>query len=422
MFLSKNKDTLGQNHNDIRVNNRAFVYQSIYNNPGITRAAIARKFGLTPSTITNIIKSFINNGLVFEGELKKSIIGRPSIGLQICPDKAYIVGVYIARYWVSFRVTDLSLTGGKIVTEEISSLSNDVQMTIDYLSDGVLNLIEEFNIPKDKVVGVGICAPGPLNVEKGQFTYVPNFEGWEDVPIKSLIENKVGIPTKLDKDSSAAALAENMYGAGRNMNDFAFFLVDSGVGCGIVLHNELYHGYQDMSGEIGHSSINFIGPQCDCGNYGCLELYASPRHKVEIVKELIRNNKASIIQDWIDGDVEKITFDDIVKAAYKNDPLSLDVIKEIGEALAVGITNMMHILDPEAFIIGGLVMKAGDLLLDIINKSVDERCLAKEKRKTKIIFTELGEEAPIIGSQCIVLQEVFKNPEFYLSTQKPRRK
>ena len=264
---------------------------------------------------------------------------------------------------------------------------------------------------------MGLCAPGPLNARKGQFTYVPNFGGWKDVPIKSLIEDKIGIPTKLDKDSSAAALAENMFGAGKKMDNFAFFLVDSGVGCGIVSNRELYHGYQDMSGEIGHSSINFTGPLCDCGNYGCLELYASPKRKVELVKELIRNNKESIIQDWIDGDVEKITFDDIVKAAYKNDPLSLDILKEMGDALAVGITNMMHILDPEAFIIGGLVTKAGDLLLDMINKSVDDRCLAKDKRKTEIIFTELGKEAPVIGAQCIVLQEIFKNPEFYLSTQ-----
>ena len=416
MFLSEKKNTRGQNQNDIRLKNRNLVYQSIYNAPGISRVEISKNLGLEPSTITNIIKSFIDQEIVYEEDFHKSSGGRPPLGLQIAWDKAYIIGVYISRQWISFRITNLSLKGGKTVTENNLSLSNDAQKAIDYVSDRILKLINEFNIPKEQVVGVGLCAPGPLNTRKGQFTYVPNFEGWKDVPVRSLIEDKIGIPTKLDKDSYAAALAENMYGAGKKMNEFAFFLVDSGVGCGIVLNNELYHGYQDMSGEIGHSSINFNGPQCDCGNYGCLELYATPKRKVEIVKEMIRNNEESIIQDWIDGDVENITFDDIVKAAYKNDPLSLDILKDMGEALAVGITNMMHILDPEAFIIGGLVTKAGDLLLDMINKEVDDRCLAKDKRKTKIIFSELGEDAPMIGAQGIVLQEIFKNPELYLCT------
>jgi len=406
----------GRNIQDIKLENRTLVFERIRASGGISRAELARQTGLTPSSVTNIVKELSGLGLITEGGFLESSGGRPPALLKINAQWGFIVGVYLARSWISARLTDLNLGTAVSRRTEASSLADPVEITVPALLSLIQELISDADVPRDKIIGIGICAPGPLDPHEGVFTTVPNFPGWNDVPLRRIIEEKTGVMAILDNDATASALAEKWFGVAKEMNTFVYVLADTGLGGGIVIDGELYHGQHDIGGEIGHTTIDLHGPRCGCGNVGCLELYGSPHAIVGQVREVIRAGRESLIQTWIGEDLDRLTFETIVQAAQQGDDVALAAIHGMSEALAIGVINLMHSLDPEAILIGGRAGLAGDLLFDTIDAVIRERCLSKESREIPILPSQLGAEAPITGALCLVLREVFRDPQVWLTS------
>ncbi len=411
-FSSGNQQ--GRNIQDVKLDNRSLVFEHIRSSGGISRVELARRTGLTPSTVTNIVKELIRIGLIKEGGLLPSSGGRRPSRLQINAQWGFLVGVYLARSWISARLTDLNLGTAVSRRTESSSLSEPVEITVPALLTMVRELISDADVPRDRIIGIGICAPGPLDPREGVFTTVPNFPGWNDVPLARIVEEETGVRTILDNDATASALAEKWFGVAREMDTFVYILADAGVGGGIVIDGELYHGQHDMGGEIGHTTVDLHGPRCGCGNVGCLELYAAPQAIVTQVRETVQAGRESLVEQWGGEDLDALNFEMIVRAARQGDAVALDAIQGMSQALAVGVINLMHSLDPEAILIGGQAGLAGDLLFDTIEAVVRERCLSKESREISILPSQLGKEAPITGALCLVLREVFRDPQLWL--------
>jgi len=404
-------DGSGRNLGDIKLINRAVIFRTIREAGAISRSELAKVSGLNPATVTHIARELTSLGLIEEAGLTESKGGRPSTLLKIRSQAGYIIAVHLDRYFMRAMITDLNLE--KRIFSEIYATQTDKtsQINIENLLNIIDELIKKSKVNENELVGIGICAPGPLNVKEGVLLSPPNFPGWPSTPIRKIIEDRFHLPTFLEQDANASATAEKLFGQMREADNFIFLLADGGLGGGLFIGGEIYHGEECTAGEIGHTTVDMNGPQCSCGNYGCLELYASPRSVRRYVLEQIKNGRqAEVLMTVTKGDLEKVSFKTIVEAAEAKDMLCLEGIERMRNALATGITNLVNIFDPEAIVVGGEIEFAKKFLYDHLVNAIKSRTLSGDKKPVQLYFSEMGQDVQIIGAFSLVLRELFQNP------------
>jgi len=403
----------GRNLSDIRLINRSVIFRTVREAGTISRSDLARQTGLNPATITHITRELLNQGLIIEAGPGKSRGGRRTALLQINAQHAYIIAVRLSRHNIQSILTDLNLENviRRMITS--SSLTHPADISIPAMFDLIESMILESGLDRNKILGIGICAPGPLDAHKGILYEPPNFPGWPRTPIREIFETKLGFPTFLDNDANAAALAEKLFGCAKDLENYVYILIEDGVGGGVMINGDIYRGEFDVAGEIGHMTIEINGPQCDCGNYGCLELYISPDSVEDRVRQAILNGRSSLVEDLVQGDLDKISFDLIVQAALESDAVAVDAIQIFTDALTVGIVNVINSFDPEAVLLGGKIGVAKELIYEQLKQQTFQRLMPRGEKGASIHFSELNSDAPIIGAFSLVLQELFQNPAFH---------
>jgi N-acetylglucosamine repressor len=412
MAFAYSTDQTGHNLKDVKLANRTVVFRTIREASLISRAELAKHTGLNPATLTHITRELLEQGLIEEAGFGESRGGRRRSMLRICSQKGYIIAIRLSRANIQGILTDIDMH--EIFRQTVhASLSNPFDINLPALLGLINKLIEQSGIERKKILGVGICAPGPLDARKGILIAPPNFPGWPNTSLCQIVERETGFPTFLDNDANAAALAEKWFGAARDMDNFAYLLIEDGVGGGLVVNGDIYRGNHDVAGEIGHMTIQADGPQCSCGNSGCLEIYASPRTAEEYVARSIAAGRASTIVDLTSG-AEEANFEIIAKAAHAGDSLALEALQPIVRALVIGITNMINLFDPETVIIGGKISLVGDLIQNELQDQVNRRVLPRGGQVIPILFSGLNADSPVIGAFSLVLRELFQNPEFHL--------
>lgn len=220
--------------------------------------------------------------------------------------------------------------------------------------DAVLSAIEQV-IPVGAIGirGIGICAPGPLDPNNGVVLNPPNVPCWRNFPLAESVRKHYSIPVKVDNDANAAALAEVRWGAAREYKNVFYVTIGTGIGSGIVLDGRIYHGRTGSAGEGGHVSIDRRGPICNCGKPGCIEILASGTAIVQRAREEIRVGAASSMLKSAEGSVEGITGETVAKAVESGDALARRILGERTEMLALWLSNIVDLLDPEVIVIGG---------------------------------------------------------------------
>jgi predicted NBD/HSP70 family sugar kinase len=391
--------------------NRELVLKIIYNRRPISRADIATITGLTPASITKIIDEFLDIGLVYEIGRDKSSYGRKPVLIDINSDSFYIIGIYTARKSISGIITDLNADIQKKVVYEKPYLRDPD------LSKVVMNLIEELlkasKISIDKILGIGMAVPGPINAKKGEIINEGLDEkppySWERVPLTESVSEKFGIPVFADNCSNTIALGESWFGNGMNYRNFVVLSFGEGVGGGLVLKSRLYRGEDDIVGEIGHTTIDVNGPRCECGNYGCLELFVKNKAIIEKYNSLVKK--------YPDSKLAKINIkkvEDIYNYKDKNDPIYNEIINHLANYLGIGAVNLVNILNPEAIIIGTNELEdiEMDTLIEKITEIVRNRAYSVVRNKVKVIPGKLKSNAQLIGSISLVLRDFFKLDSF----------
>ncbi len=244
------------------------------------------------------------------------------------------------------------------------------------------------------VAGIGIGTPGPLDLSQGVVRFAPNLPGWDDVPLRDMIQERTGLRCVMENDANAAALGEQWLGAGHGCSSLVLFTLGTGIGGGIVLDGEVWHGYDDGAGEIGHMSIDPEGPRCGCGSWGCIEAFASATGMVRRMEQAIESGTNTCLADTR-GD---LTAKKIYEAAVDGDAAASKNIHMTGYYLGVAVSNIMHILNPEVVVFSGGVTAAGNMLLNPIRQTARERTMEACRRDVKIKLAELEENAGIIGA------------------------
>jgi glucokinase len=255
----------------------------------------------------------------------------------------------------------------------------------------------ETGAERSDFLGVGIGSPGPLDRERGVVIVSPNL-GWRDFPLRDEVGSRVNLPASLDNDANCATLGEWWCGAARGGRNVVGLTIGTGIGGGLIFDGKLYHGSSDAAGEIGHTTIDPTGRRCKCGNYGCLEAYASGPAIAERAREVLDVDGDSILHDLVNGDVSRITAATVFEASKRGDRVALEVVRDTAHFLGVGISNLINILNPDIVVVAGGVTQAGDLLFDPLRAEVRRRAFKSSVDACKIVPGALPLSAGVVGA------------------------
>src|SRR6476469_8029896 len=262
----------------------------------------------------------------------------------------------------------------------------------------IAETIAETNAKRDDFAGVGIGSPGPLDREHGIVIVTPNL-GWRNFPLRDEVSKRVGIPASLDNDANCATLGEWWCGAAKGGRHVIGITIGTGIGGGLILDGRLFHGASDVAGEIGHTTIDSTGRRCKCGNYGCLEAYASgPAIATRAREVLVREETASLLPSLVGGRLDEITAETVYRAAQKGDAVASEIVRDTARYLGVGIANLLNIINADVVVIAGGVRAAGDALLVPLRAEVRRRAFRPAVDATRIVPGELPGTAGVVGA------------------------
>jgi glucokinase len=269
----------------------------------------------------------------------------------------------------------------------------------------ILDTIEQSDARRNDFIGIGIGAPGPLDRERGIVLVAPNL-GWKDFPLRDRISTKLNLPTTLDNDANCATFGEWWQGAARGGTDVIGLTIGTGIGGGLILNGALYHGASDMAGEIGHTTIDLNGRHCKCGNYGCLEAYASaPAIATRAREVLVREEGESSIPAMVNGNFDAITAQIVYDAAKAGDPIASEIVRDTARYLGAGVANLLNIFNPDTVVIAGGVTAAGDALFVPLRAEIRRRAFSPAVRAARIVAGELPGTAGVVGAVASFKQQ-----------------
>lgn len=370
----------------------------------ISRSGIVEKTNLTAATVSRIVNKLIKFNLVNETGYGDSNGGRKPVLLELNPDSILTVGIDLEIDEVKGVIIDLN---GKILLESKLSIKGKTEK--DYIMNQVLAIIKKILAEKDynkRVIGIGIGMHGLVDYAKGVSIFPPAF-GWENVPVAEIVKKEFDLPVIIENNVRALTLAEYWFGVGKNFNNFICLKVGSGIGSGIFTEGSLYRGANNSAGEIGHTMVDEEGPLCSCGNYGCLESMASTPAIIKRTLKALKQGADSKIYKLIMNNLDNLNEEAIFLAADQGDRLARQILEDTGRFLGIGIANLINILNPEAVIISGDIVIVGDIILESLRATVQNRALSFPVKQVKIISSEMNKEGVAIGAATLILESVF---------------
>ncbi len=274
------------------------------------------------------------------------------------------------------------------------------EIVINKMAMTVEELLATASLPLQGIVAIGIGTPGPAKYSEGIIIRSTNMPKFQNVPICKMLNEKLGAPVVFDNDANVACWGEYAVGAGKGVKDIVFFTLGTGIGGGIVSNGELVHGCDENGAELGHMIIHPDGRQCNCGQKGCVEAYASADSTARRATEAIEGGAESSLKELLDAK-GKITSKDIYEHLGAGDALAKEITDGTAKALAITCINMLHVTEPKRIVFAGGMIAAGDILLNRIQEFFDEYIWTLKKETVEICFATLGEDAGIIGAAAL---------------------
>ena len=257
-----------------------------------------------------------------------------------------------------------------------------------------------------EIAAIGVATPGTMDIPAGIILDPPNLRPWRNVPVRQFIADKFGIPTAFQNDANAAAFGEYWVGAGRDVRSMVMFTLGTGIGGGVIIDDHVLEGQHSHGAEVGHMKID-LGKtrQCGCGRWGCLEAFASATAVVKRAQEAVANVAGkSLLRDLLTTTDEELPAKVVFQAADQGDAIAMKVIDDTAYYLAVGATNMMHLIDPDMIVYAGGMIAAGESFLNRIRHYIRELAFPIPAAKTIVRYSQLGSDAGYIGAAACARQ------------------
>lgn len=248
-------------------------------------------------------------------------------------------------------------------------------------------------------IAVGVSFGGPLDFESGTVRLSHHVSGWENMPLKEIVQAEFGAPALVDNDANAAALGEHRFGSGRGYNDLMYVTVSTGVGGGWILNGRPWRGHESMAGEIGHTVVDPGGPLCLCGKRGCVERLASGRFMAQDLEEAWRRQPSALAERFMEG--KEITGETVAKAAAAGEEKALGILERGAWALGVGIGNAANLIGPQVVLLGGGVTRSGERWWSTVRRVARETALPEVQYE--IMPAALADDAPLWGAAALAV-------------------
>jgi predicted NBD/HSP70 family sugar kinase len=388
------------------------VLHLIHSGINSSRLELARQTSLSPASITTIVQRLMAKNLVVESEPARSQLGRRPVPLEIRGDAAYLVGVDIGSFYLRIVVADVN---GRIVykSQGQTAMWEGRKRVLERTFQAVRDAIRESRLSRDAIKGIGIAHSGVIDSDQGLVLSYPRpgqMVEWKNVPLRDLFQKEFKIRCLLEDGVRTSATAEKIFGLGREFDNFLYIDVGMGIGAGIFLDGKLYRGAGGSAGEFGHITVDENGPLCSCGNNGCLETVASCAAIIQNVRLAIEQGIDSKIRDLAGGDLKKVSIEIIAQAARENDSLAFRVLQKGASYIAIGLADLVNLLNPRAMIFGGALFRAvPQLLADPLSRIIKQRSLEKSANEVQLLVSPLESEACALGASRLIAEEVLND-------------
>ena len=317
----------------------------------------------------------------------------------------YVVGVDLGGTKILAGVFDGSLEcvgSTKVSTKAQRGLDN----VISRIERCVRDAVDEADLSIKQVAGVGIGAPGAVDFGTGTVMFAPNLEGWKDVPLKKDLEKQLGVPVFVENDGNIAVLGVHVVELKSKPRSVVGIFVGTGIGGGLIIHGELFSGFNHTAGEIGHMVIDVNGPKCGCGNRGCFEALASRTAIFQRIKAGVKDGEKTLLTEMLGDGLEDLRSGDLRKAIRRGDKFVSKVIEQAAEYIGIGVANLVNILGPDVVVLGGGVLEAlADEMTAIILKTAKDHAMPGTMKNVEIMVSKLGDSAGITGAAVLARRE-----------------
>ncbi|MES2221379.1 MAG: ROK family protein [Acidobacteriota bacterium] len=385
------------------------ILHLIHSGVNNSRLELARQADLSAASITAIVQRLLSKRLVVESEPTRSQLGRRPVPLEVRKDAAYLVGVDLGSFYSRIVITDIN---GNILQkfQTRTEMQQGRERVLERTFQSIRQTIDTSALPSGAIKGIGIAHSGVIDSHSGLVLSYPRpgqMAEWKNVPLRDIFQNEFQIPCLLEDSVRTTTTAEKWFGLGRDLSDFLYIDVGMGIGAGIFLDGKLYRGAGGRAGEFGHITVDENGPLCSCGNNGCLETVASCAAIIQAVRTAIEQGIDSRIRDLADGDLDNISIELIAAAAAENDSLAFRVLQKAASYIAIGLADLVNLLNPRVMIFGGALFRAmPQLLSDPVRRIIKQRSLEKSANQVDLRASSLGGEACALGAARLIAEKI----------------
>lgn len=405
MNVNKFNEKKGKNSEDVQEMNRSLIVKLIRKYGVCSRAQLTKATGLKQASITKIIASLIQLGIVSEVGIVEGKKGRRSIGITINSNMYKVIGVKLARKSFSVGLYDISGVEYKVQSESLS-MSQGSKIALERMKA----VIADFLRDQDDVVAIGVAIPGPFLKDKGKIVLITEFPGWENVNLQEEFYKEFSIPVFVEHDANAGALAEWWFTENiHNTGVMVYFLASEGIGAGIISEGQLFTGSQGIAGEVGHMSIDYNGRKCSCGSYGCLEMYCSTLALKKDVKSNLTDYPDSVLNQG-----KEISVDNIFVAMEQGDELAIKMVRQAGLYMGYGIVNLVSVYNPNCIIISDIMFRGGEVLLNAIHEAIKPRLHPSLYENLTIKLSKFSNDPILYGAAALATDQFLKKPTSFL--------
>ncbi len=402
--MKKDTPFITGNQKIVRNINRAAILNLIREKQPISRIRIARITGLNKSTVSSIVQELIDNDFICETVEHDKQVGRNPINLTLKLNTHFVGGISIEAGETGLIIADID--GTPRASSTLPTRAREPEAFLQTCLRELRKLQQQHGIAH--LTGLGVSVTGIVNQAQAHVIFSAQL-GWEDVPVGAILRSHWSDerPVVVSNDARAAALAELWFGQhDRQFNNFVFLYIGEGIGSGIVIENKLIDGAHHLAGEFGHLTLFEGGERCSCGNYGCLEAYASDRATVK--RFLLLSQREGPAGE------ESITLSEIIARARQGNPPALETLRQTGRYLGLGISKIIKTIDPEAIILDGEIIAAYDLILPEMTRAIEQRAFFGKTREVKILPASLQTDSRLLGAAALMIQKIFSDVKIVL--------
>lgn len=389
-------------HNSMRSTNTLALFECIRKYGPITKKEIQQHTGLSWGSISTIALELISKKLIVEIKSSETVVGRTPCLLDISSTDNFIIGVDVNLSGLTAVLIDLKCRIIKKTREEMSAPNKAT--ILSKIKQMIAELIASVD-DKNKIKGIGLALPGDIDTKEGVSVFVPHFDDFTKVPIKQILEDEFGIEVTIEHDPNCMALTERRMGLAQNVDNFMFIRLSMGIGMSIMMGGKIYRGLNGSAGQFGHITMNPDGPRCTCGNYGCLETYASCETILRKSREGMKMGRAPVLETLL-SQGDRLTLATVAKAARGSDEFILSIFDDAATYLGIAIANVVNIFNPELIVLGGDLMNYQDIFLNKMRCFVDFKCWKNAKHPIEV--STFGSEAAAIGAALLFSDQIYK--------------